>query len=79
MTYLTAEYIDEHLDQVHTADSFARSFAYQMLTAAKEKVGDKSSEVTMDCKVSVSPIEKFGCIRVCVNTPIGRICYHVKV
>lgn len=79
MTNLTPEYIDEHLDQVHTADSFGRSLAYHILSAAKRTADGRSTEISVDCKATVSPIERSGCIRVCVDTPIGVVCYHVKV
>lgn len=79
MTQLTPEYIDDHLHRIHTADSFGRGLCYMILSAAKERADGRTPEISIDCTATVAPIESMGCIRICVDTPFGRLCYHAEV
>lgn len=79
---LTTKYIEEHAANVHTAESFGRSIADAALKAAyaaAAKAGGSIPNFQMDGKFEVEAFEPLGCIRICVNTPFGRFCYHVKL
>lgn len=79
MPELTREYIEDHLHHVHTPDSFARSLTYAILQSAKKSAGPDQAEISVPCNATVSPIEKLGCIQICVETPFGTLCHHVNV
>lgn len=79
---LTTKYIEEHAANVHTADSFGRGIADAALKAAFDaatREGGAIDRFQTDAQLSVEAFEPLGCIRVCVNTPFGRLCYHIKV
>ena len=79
MTKLTVEYLEDHLHHVHTPDSFARGLAFNILTAAKREMRGPQDTFELQLTARLKPIEKTSCIELCVDTPIGPICYHVEL
>jgi hypothetical protein len=90
MATLTKQYIEDHLADMHTEESWARATIETVLKAAITKLGEQSAEeVTIDAQFHVRPVDleivgpdgaslRRGCLRVCVVvSPTGlEICYH---
>ncbi|WP_029352220.1 hypothetical protein [Bosea sp. 117] len=90
MVELTRQYIEDHLVDTHTEDSWTRAVVEMVLNAAISKLGDQAAEeVTIDARFRVRPVEaeivgpngvtvKRLCLRVCVVvSPTGHeICFH---
>ena len=88
MSELTGKYIEDHLVNTHTEDSWARAILEIVLSEAIKQLGNKSAEeVVIDAKFRVTAVQatgsdpitrSSGCIRTCVVvSPTGReVCYH---
>tara|TARA_R110002094_G_scaffold9169_10_gene18806 strand:- start:5961 stop:6215 length:255 start_codon:yes stop_codon:yes gene_type:complete len=79
---LTVQYLDEHSGDLHTPESFGRGLIAMAMQAARAqlaKAGDGKESVTLACSIEMTPFQALGCIRICVNTPVGVVCYHVNV
>lgn len=78
---LSREYVESHQANIHTYDSFGRTvadLATQVAATAIERDGPVS-DVQFDAKVRVSPVTRLGCLRICINTPVGVVCTHINV
>lgn len=70
---LDREYILNHLDTVHTYESWGRALVGQILDTLASRQDVEGSSAGLDIAVTVSATER-GCIRVCV----GNVCVHVS-
>jgi hypothetical protein len=76
MARFTPQYVEEHLANVHTYESFGRAIAERLARTAAGKLADDSPDVVrFDAPVEVSPAIARGCLRVCI---LG-ICFHINL
>lgn len=80
-TNLTAQYVDEHSGDIHTYESFGRGVIAAIIGSAREALASKvdADSVDFDAQVSITPFTALGCLRICINTPLGRICFHKNI
>ena len=65
MSKLTAQYIDNHSNEIHTFDSFGRNVISKILSDAKKNVGTgEADEITVKLEFKVRPVPAFDCILV---------------
>lgn len=77
---MSKKYVEDHQVKVHTAESWGRSVAYHVLDDAARSMGkEEVEEVTVNGTFHVSPVEPEGCIRICLKTPFGVICFHQPI
>lgn len=77
---MNAEYIEQHMTNVHTPESFGRSVIAHALKAAKKELGAKvQSSVNISATIEVSEVPARQCVRVCVIIAGAEICTHIGV
>jgi len=77
---LTPKYVEDHLNNVATPESFARALGEQALRAAAAAVSVKPApSVAIPATITVTPAEAAGCIRVCANINGVIVCYHINL
>ena len=92
MGQLTGRYIEDHLVNVHTEESWARGVVEMVLSDAMKQLAETSKdEVVIDAKFRITAVDppstaaaetltarRGACIMVCVVvSPTGRqVCYH---
>ncbi|MBS1786107.1 MAG: hypothetical protein JST85_00190 [Acidobacteria bacterium] len=92
MAKLTTQYIEDHLVNIHTEDSWARTITEMVLRSAINRLGAGSSdEITIDVKFYIRAIEPevltaagetttVKCLKVCVGGDSGIMtCKHINV
>ncbi|PFX63070.1 hypothetical protein COL35_29215 [Bacillus toyonensis] len=74
---LDHEYLQSHLSQVHTHESWGSSVLAKALESAMETVGATGSvpSAEIDVPFTISPVEYQG--RLCVQVCAFGICVHV--
>ncbi|WP_141546635.1 hypothetical protein [Bacillus toyonensis] len=71
---LNKEYLEDHKIGIHDYTSFGRVLCEQIMNTAIEEIGDQevdSHEINL--KINVSPVARFGCLNVCVDS----FCIHI--
>jgi hypothetical protein len=84
-TALTRAYIDDHIPEAHTPESFGRAIMAQALEAAKSLVPERGAEsVSLDATIKVAPrltTDPAGrpvrCVSICVVVGNVQICGSV--
>ena len=80
MASLNAQYIKDHMANIHTNDSWARAIAERALAEAVTKIGTSSADaVTIDAKFHVTAIETKGCVSLCTEIGGVLICTHINL
>ncbi len=78
---LTSEYIENHMNVLHTPDSWARAvFEMILKKAAFQLQGESKDRVVVPMEVTISAIEPTQCVKICVGDGHGgEVCGHVGI
>lgn len=71
---LTTEYVDSHMKNVQTYESFARTLVQMIMTEARDKITGAEKEITISMDFTVSKDLTAGCFRIC---PKKWFCIHI--
>lgn len=72
---LTASYIDDHMTNVHTYESFARTLVEMIMAEARDKATGGEQEITISVDFVVSKAVAAGCFKIC---PRKWFCIHIS-
>lgn len=78
---LTPEYIESHLDNLHTHDSWAKASLEMILKKAVLQLQEEPKErVVVPIEFTITAIEAKQCVKVCVGDGHGgEICTHIGI
>lgn len=77
MKKLDTEYIEQHLETVHTYESFGRSVCENILSATLKRVKENSEEnIQLTADISVRPTTRL-CIQVCKIIDGRHVTVHI--
>lgn len=72
---LTPAYINEHMTNVQTYDSFGRTLVQMIMTEAREKATGAEAEMEVSITFTVSKAIEAGCFKIC---PKKWFCIHIS-
>lgn len=80
---LDKQYIEDHLPNIHTPDSFGRAIVDLMLREGinrLDKLKQPTDKLSFDAKITLEPVAAYDkdkcCIEICIGFPFAKICYQ---